>query len=712
MSLELRVYDNGDHTGLVWVPTDGQPIPGCRGFAIHRKSNGTDSYLHGFVGFSDSDKLDPANPWKFPLQRYMWWDYGVKPGDKVQYSVVPVIGPSKDKLSLDSGSATPFTDEMTITGQCTPKISAFFNKGIVAAQWVSRALAQAPPKSKIKDLVATAGNALRDSLSGLLRPRILSLLEEASQAGGKIYAALYELNDPELIPALVKLGKNCNLILGNGAFKDNTPAHNDENAAVRAQLRSKINLFDRIVKKGHFAHNKFVVFCDAANKPVKVLTGSTNWTTSGLCTQANNGIIIDDPAIAQDYFDAWTRLKTAGSNYTKDLVAGNSISKTLPVDGGTATPWFVVTSAAQDLDHARKLISAAQDGILFLFFNPGVFQQDAARMTLLQDILERHNAANKAEYNPNLYLCGVVNQEIAGLTNNAQKTARPVTLIQSGTAPQALGHEVLVPHNIKDQFGDWEKELLGASMVNVHSKVIVIDPFGARPVVMTGSHNLGLKASSENDDNLVIVEGNGPLAAAYAINIVATFQAYRWNAYVEAHRKDPKVWHGLEDTDQWQSGHLQGAPLSELKFWMGQTTTGSAPAVAAAAVGGGSMAVAPAAPAYSVKFVTAKSAGRKQAGVSGTKTAAPKKAATTKKAAAKKTTAKKAAAKKATAKKATAKKATAKKPTAKKTTARKKAALAKKTAAKKTPAKKSAAKKAPVKKAAPASKKSAAKKKR
>ena len=32
--------------------------------------------------------------------------------------------------------------------------------------------------------------------------------------------------------------------------------------------------------------------------------------------------------------------------------------------------------------------------------------------------------------------------------------------------------------------------------VHIHSKVIVLDPFGKNPVVMTGSHNLGYKASS------------------------------------------------------------------------------------------------------------------------------------------------------------------------------------------------------------------------
>ena len=134
----------------------------------------------------------------------------------------------------------------------------------------------------------------------------------------------------------------------------------------------------------------------------------------------------------------------------------------------------------------------------------------------------------------------MVNQTIAGLTPGTAPAAgakqsnpqhdptspAPVTLIKGGgdTPPIPLGQSVLVPHNIKTQFHSWEQELLGASMVNIHSKVIVLDPFGQHPVVMTGSHNLGYKASHANDDNLVIVEGNGPLAAAYAINIIAIYQ--------------------------------------------------------------------------------------------------------------------------------------------------------------------------------------------
>jgi len=124
------------------------------------------------------------------------------------------------------------------------------------------------------------------------------------------------------------------------------------------------------------------------------------------------------------------------------------------------------------------------------------------------------------------------------------------------------------PKNIKDTFHDWASEILGQG-VHIHSKVIVLDPFGENPVVMTGSHNLGLKASSKNDDNLIVIQGNKPLAAAYAANIIAIYQSYRWNAYVEAHRQDPKVWHGLVNRDDWQDGYLTGDELAELTFWMG-----------------------------------------------------------------------------------------------------------------------------------------------
>jgi phosphatidylserine/phosphatidylglycerophosphate/cardiolipin synthase-like enzyme len=618
MTIELKVYDNGDHTCLVWLPTSAQAIPNCLGFTVHRTLKpaaggaAQDTYLHGFVGFSDDDQLDPAAPWKHPLQRYMWWDYLVDPGDVVQYSIVPVTGPDKDHLALSPADGSAQTPPMTITGQASAHVSAYFNKGIVSAQWVSRALASVGKGAKLDALIAQTGNSLRNALSGMLRPQLLNMLADVKQSGGEIYAALYELNDPELIPALVALGQKCHLILANGAFNSKKP---DENSVVRAQLHGKVDLHDRLVPNGHFAHNKFVVACDSSGSPQRVLSGSTNWTKTGLCTQANNGIIVNDPDLGAHFIDQWNLLKAAGNAYPPSLMKANATSKSSNVDGGSITQWFAPTDKGEDLDYARELINGAEQGILFLFFNPGAFEPDdePERWTLLQNILARHQQGTQT-YDGDLYIHGVVNQEIPGLTTEG--TAKPskhaavdptnpspVKLYDGGkTAPIPVPYESMVPKAIKDAFHAWASEVMNQG-VHVHSKVIVIDPFGKKPVVITGSHNLGYKASTKNDDNMMIVEGNAPLAASYAANIIAIYQTYRWNSYVDAHAKDPQVWHGLLDTATWQDSYLNSdsPDLAEIKFWLGEGA--SAPAA-------GAPAAAPASGGTEVRAATASGPAR------------------------------------------------------------------------------------------------------
>jgi hypothetical protein len=584
-AIELKVYVNGDHTCLVWLPGTGQAIPNCRGFTIQRtlKPNSgaaaQQTYLHGFVGFSDSDKFDPNALWKFPLQRFMWWDYGVAPGNVVQYSVIPVCGPDKDHLTLSLMDASAQTPPTTITGQASPHVSAYFNKGIVSAQWVSRALAAVGPNAKLSDLIAQPGNTLRNALSGLLRPQLLRLLDDVKESGGEIYAALYELNDPELIPALTALGQKCHLILANGAFGART---NDENKAVRAQLRGKVDLYDRLVPQGHLAHNNFVVACDSAGKPERVLSGSTNWTMTGLCTQANNAIIVDDADLGAFFIRQWNLVKAAGNAYPASLMGANSKGRAFNVDGGTITQWFAPTDKGEDLDYARQLIDGAEQGILFLFFNPGAVEpkDKPEQWTLLQNILARQQQG-APNYNPALYIRGVVNQEIAGLTTGGAKTpskhaaldpasASPA-MLYGKTAPAPVPKEAMAPKAIKDAFHSWGSEVMNQG-VHVNSRVVVIDPFGKKPVVITGSHGLGYKASTKNDDNMMIVEGNAPLAAAYALNIIAIYQTYRWNTYVDSHAKDPQAWHGLVDNATWQDSYLKhdGGDLAEIKFWLGK----------------------------------------------------------------------------------------------------------------------------------------------
>ena len=51
-----------------------------------------------------------------------------------------------------------------------------------------------------------------------------------------------------------------------------------------------------------------------------------------------------------------------------------------------------------------------------------------------------------------------------------------------------------------------------------HSKVMIIDPDGKEPVVVTGSYNFSYSAKSENAENVMVLSGHRALAQTYLEN--------------------------------------------------------------------------------------------------------------------------------------------------------------------------------------------------
>lgn len=89
-------------------------------------------------------------------------------------------------------------------------------------------------------------------------------------------------------------------------------------------------------------------------------------------------------------------------------------------------------------------------------------------------------------------------------------------------------------------------------------------------MLLTGSHNLGPKASGTNDENFLIIRDTPGLAAAYAANIMSIYNQYRWRLRRQLLPK-AKRWNGLEDGDSWQKGYLKtgSVALREINFWVG-----------------------------------------------------------------------------------------------------------------------------------------------
>lgn len=60
-------------------------------------------------------------------------------------------------------------------------------------------------------------------------------------------------------------------------------------------------------------------------------------------------------------------------------------------------------------------------------------------------------------------------------------------------------------------------------------------------VVITGSHNLGFKASYANDENLAVIRGNRALACAYAVHVLDVYEHYRFRAVQEEIRREAEL---------------------------------------------------------------------------------------------------------------------------------------------------------------------------
>jgi phosphatidylserine/phosphatidylglycerophosphate/cardiolipin synthase-like enzyme len=281
---------------------------------------------------------------------------------------------------------------------------------------------------------------------------------------------------------------------------------------------------------------------------------------TGFCTQANNAILVRNAELARDYLEQWKTLAECGDTSPANLLEGNGSPRSVRGLDGT-TLWFTPLHGQSDLEQAGEMIRGAKEGILFLMFNPG------PRGTLFNDIVDLASP-NGQHFDPDLYIQGVLNQ-------NPGTAKNPVTLFNRGERIDSNA-DVVLPAKIPGAFAFWRKELLKLprTFAMVHSKVIVIDPYGENPVVMTGSHNMGPKASGVNDENLLIIEGDSELSSQYAGHIMQVYSQYRWRQSVQTQHGQP-AWKGLADDDGWQIDAPQSDAsankrrLRELDFWFG-----------------------------------------------------------------------------------------------------------------------------------------------
>jgi phosphatidylserine/phosphatidylglycerophosphate/cardiolipin synthase-like enzyme len=607
----------------------------------------------------------------------------VRPIDfRVHYEIAPVglAGPGrspvpasatavyKDASGKPLYTGTPrqlyFLDQPVVTnaidvthnysGKKAP-VRATFTNGILSTQNLLKQLesvnikiakpqlnhaSEAPSKAEqhllsvLKKEIVNPKSAIRSFLTGDALPFLKDLLLRAEKDGGELYMAIYELHDPELIDLLEQQAKKkrIHIILSTASSKDPNPKGTPkdkkkpvvwdvENDPVRAQLHAIKNcdVQDRMFNSsGPIGHNKFVVYVKD-KKAQAVLSGSTNWTETGLCTQSNNAIIIENPDVADLYWKYWKRLsadklparvpltvKTArgdikGSKANKanqgTKLRGSNTKVFGPValnGGGSASLWCSPNTSANkkdeksptpnDLAAVYQMMTGAKEAILFLTFMPG----ESGKQNIIGE------AAQLARDKPKLFVMGAISDPKA-MPNyvrvkkgepNPDEYTDPTGKIKK-LPPRAIwwpdGDESRVvmirAAAVRIPVGNLRPELLTAGHAIIHDKIIVIDPLDKKNcAVITGSHNLGYKASYSNDENLLIIEGNRDLAVSYAVHVIDIYNHYLLRAKLEdqmratlksGQQPQPDAGHGfLRTTDDWQSRYFPTRPYSSLDYFL------------------------------------------------------------------------------------------------------------------------------------------------
>lgn len=430
----------------------------------------------------------------------------------------------------------------------------------------------------LKKHIPIQGDAIRSFLTGDVLAFLLALIDRTETEGGQLYLALYELHDPELIERLTKLTKagKAHVILSTAGNTDLNPKNapppkqpvvwDTENHDARVGLHTAkpANVQDRLFNNAdHIGHNKFAVYVKAG-KAKAVLSGSTNWTETGLCTQSNNAILIEDDKVAALYLAYWKRLladpqpvgvgataqvgprKAVG--FAKNSGVQGPVLRTAnaepptPVtlaDGKTQVEvWFAPNTQAEkkntesptpgDLARVYSLMEHAKDAILFLSFLPGVRGN--------QNIIG--TAAQLAAQRPGLLVQGAISDPSAlpPPLDPGEPTTYTTPAGKVEKLPQRAlwwpagsdGRVVMIrAAAITQQLGNLRPELLTAGHAIIHDKIIVIDPLDPlNCTVITGSHNMGYKASYQNDENLLIIRGNQALAVSYAVHVLDVYDHY------------------------------------------------------------------------------------------------------------------------------------------------------------------------------------------
>jgi len=526
-SFSVRAYQ-GDGKTLLAFNLPKTKAKSLAGFTIQIRPDGQPPYyLHNNLRFEDpskhaQDATEPANSsFNAPFHKFRWvhvpgsvhqgtqpfhgpYTYTVTPryfdGTGSMQPINPTLGVA---VTLDVG---PFTKGNIETG---------FTRGFVQSQafvhhFGPKAVFRPAGKDLLFDTAQVSGKnsagqdyTFADEYEWLgftARRKIFAVANEVLQDQQlRLDVFAYDLDEPDVLKIFLKLAEQgrIRIILDNATLHHNAASTEPEDQfeqlfshAAKAPagiLRGKF---------GRFAHDKILIVSNSGGA-VKVLTGSTNFSITGLYVNSNHVLVFDDPkvatAYAQVFNDAWNGKVSVKFNQTQEAAKVFSF-----VDAGLPETEIAFSPhqepfAKQNLDNmaARIAKEDKQSNGSVLFAVMGLASGGGPVLPALEEL---HSDQNIFSYGVSDTPGGIY------LYTPRQKTG---VLVSGKPASTKL------PPPFDQVPG------LGAGH-QVHHKFVVCGFNGQDPVVYCGSSNLSLGGEEENGDNLIAIH-DGDIATVFAI---------------------------------------------------------------------------------------------------------------------------------------------------------------------------------------------------
>jgi PLD-like domain len=548
--LSLVAYRGDAKTLLAWDLAEDQR-EGLAGFTIACKPPGRDEYyLCNQLQFEHPDRhaQDASEPVdssvNAPFHKFRWlhvpgMDHqGLAPKmGKYTYTVTPRYFDDDDKLlALDDALSTSV--EVLVDSFEKGSLQLAFTRGYVQSQAYVKHFGDTarvvPPDADLlyetSEVAGTDpdGNEFTyaeeyEWLGFTARKAIFALLDEVlADDQLKLDVFAYDLSEPDVMKKLLTLAEKgrVRMILDNAALhhdKDD-PKPEDEFEKEFKQAATGAAEIKR-GKFGRYSHDKVMVVSDAVEAK-KVLTGSTNFSASGLYVNSNHVLVFDDKATAGKYAELFQQVWEA------EVKAGPFIDSDLSAETfsppGTVKPPRTITFSP----HSEEVAAEVLGGIVERVGGEATGQAERASVLFAVMGLDGSGAVypalQKLHERDDVFSYGVSDDpEGIALYVPGRKTGVLVTGKPTRT-------KLPPPFNQVPSIGLYHQ---------IHHKFVICGFNGADPVVYCGSSNLALSGEMKNGDNLIEIR-DGDVATAFALEALGLVDHFQFLNRLADHGDD------------------------------------------------------------------------------------------------------------------------------------------------------------------------------